>query len=462
MVVINASLYKHKGKWELNERLLKHNIVDIISNENSQINTLEIYLLQGSTTLYKMGSKNTLYIYIGATPGESDAVDEVLNIGNTTYAMQSFIPKDQSIARPIMDKDNQIVGYYVDEFNEFYIPNEIHDFESDEIFEIIIHAIKTFTKEVVAEFKNINSWMKSPDKDRLREEVIKYLSRDKERTIQALKNDIEYIEDRIKEITRELKNIYDRLIDKKQKLEQEENNSVHGLDNFIKGLDLIAQHPQVSNLIVERDKITVNIDDVYAYADIKGEEKRFYIGNMTVKINIADTDIRFFGDNPRNGYWGQDPHPHVNGSNGYACLGNVAATIAELCAQKEIYPLFLTCLDFLENANTDDPAGKKIVMWDEVDEDGNIIVRGGEQTIGETFYCEHCDEYHDEDAVDRYIVYQSFDRDEESLYDEEVWCENCRSDYASWSDEMDEYVNDHIIEDIRDYFAEKDDEEELF
>src|SRR5690554_7073197 len=117
--------------------------------------------------------------------------------------MQSFLPKDQSKARPIMDKDNQIVGYYVDEFNEFYIPNEIQDFESDAINEIIIHAIKTFAKEVVAEFKNINSWIKSPNKDRLKENIVKFLSRDKERLVQTLKNEVEHREERIRHYTRE-------------------------------------------------------------------------------------------------------------------------------------------------------------------------------------------------------------------------------------------------------------------
>lgn len=461
MRIENASLYKHKGKWEVNGRELKSRIVDIISDEDSHIHSLEIYLMQDSSTPYNMGSKNNLYIFIGATPGESDRVDAVLNIGGNTYAMQSFLPKDQSKARPIMDKDNQIVGYYVDEFNEFYIPNEIQDFESDAINEIIIHAIKTFAKEVVAEFKNINSWIKSPNKDRLKENVVKYLSRDKERLVQSLKDEVEHREERIRHYTRELKAMYDSLFHKKQQLAQEESNDVNGLDNFIKGLDLIAQHPQVSNLIVEQDKVTINIDKVYAYADVRGEEKRFYIGNMTVKINIADTDIRFFGDNPRNGYWGQDPHPHVDGMTGNACLGNVAATIAELCSQKEIYPLFLTCLDFLENANTDDPAGKKIVMWDEVDEDGNIITHGSEQSVGETFFCEHCEESYDEEVVTSYYVYQSFDRDEEYVYDAEIWCEACRCDDACWVEEVNEYVNDNIVEDIENHF-EEDDEEELF
>src|SRR5690606_9940189 len=123
-------------------------------------------------------------------------------------------------------------------------------------------------------------------------------------------------------------------------------------------------------------------------------------GSMKIVMNMSNTDVRFYNlDNPRHGYWtNEDPHPHVSGGNNTACLGNVASTIAELCSRNEVYALALMCIDFLENANTTDPAGAKVVNWDEVDEEGNII-RSGEEDDEENEFCDCCQSHHREEDM---------------------------------------------------------------
>jgi hypothetical protein len=354
-----------------------------------------------------------------------------------------------------MDDTNQIVGYFSERHNEFYIPFTIDELDPADSTNIILYAIKILVETVFAEYKNRNSWMKSKNKEGLLTNLTQYLSHDRAEEINQLKRTINELESRIRNYTADLKSTYDRVTKQRSNLLKAESTSINGIDGFVQGLDLIAKHPQVSNLLVENNELTVYIDKVHAYADIDGEDKRFYIGNMHIKMNIGNTNVKFFGDNPRNGFWYSDPHPHVNGSSGEACLGNVSATIAELCSQKEVYPLFLTCLDFLENANTDDPAGAKIVMWDEVDEDGNIIEAGGER--GDTFYCDHCEEHHSE-SRERYVVYTTFiDGD---VGGEETWCSGCREDSAYYADEVEEYVHDNLQDAIEEYHNDEDDDED--
>lgn len=280
------------------------------------------------------------------------------------------------------------------------------------------------------------------------------LIKGKDERIHQLKAQIKESEERIDNARRQLKERYDALIRYRNDLEVTETIGVTGLENFIKGLDQIAQHPQVSNILVKDDLITIYIDKVYAYARVKGEERRYYIGNMHVKININNADVRFFGDNGRRSVWtSHDPHPHVNGGDGRACLGNVSATIAELCSQKEIYPLFLVCLDFLENANTEDSAGKKVVHWDEVDEEGNLVKHAHENVV----CCQRCDEEADEENM--YTVYTDFDSDDGSVLNPEQWCEDCRDNYGSFIDRLDEIVSDDIYNAVDEWEEDEDEED---
>ena len=167
-----------------------------------------------------------------------------------------------------------------------------------------------------------------------------------------------------------------------RELNSEEADEEDLIDNLRNDLDLIIKHDKVKDIIVEKNLFTVFTNPLYIYSD---RGRKYYGGNFTIKININNTSIKFNSDNKRQSYWtNNDPHPHVNGADGSACLGNVASTIAELCSQVQLYPLVLICIDFLESANTEDSAGKNIRNWQEVDNDNNPI------KVEQEYYCDEC------------------------------------------------------------------------
>jgi len=210
----------------------------------------------------------------------------------------------------------------------------------------------------------------------------------------------------------------------------------------------------VIDLQIIDDIFHIWTDDIYCY-DENG--KRYYIGKCRFTINLENTDVRFFNlNNCRRSYWtDNDPHPHVNGENGQACLGSVATTIAELCANSEIYALVLICIDFLENANISDPAGEKVVNWDEVDAEGNIIVNASE-IDAHTELCEHCENHFREEDMhgDAYITINGNGIPINPI----TICGDCRDEHYYYSDHFEAVIDNNI--DDSDYMEEDEEIEE--
>lgn len=457
MAQINVDFYNHRGSWKISD-VIKQQIKDVINQAGEEIKSADVYFMRHSTTQYATARKDQLKIFFGATPGDAKVENYFLTTDKNTYAVESILVKTIDYAMPINSSHGQVIGFYSEKYNEFYVPFVIDELDEEIVNDIVTYVMKQFKENVLDEFINVNSWVRSKQKDALKSRVEAHLSQGKEYRVRELKAQITDTERAIEQRRHQLKERYDALVRYRNEVEIVETMGVTGLDNFVKGLDLIAEHPQVSNILVKDDLITIYIDNVHAYANVKGQDRRYYIGNMHVKININNTDIRFFGDNGRQSVWtSHDPHPHVNGGDGRACLGNVSATIAELCSQKEIYPLFLVCLDFLENANTEDAAGKKITRWDEVDENGIMIDKSSEVVA----CCQRCDDEVDEDNV--YTVFTDFDSGDGQLLGAEHWCEDCRDNYASYADGFEELVCDEIYNDVEDYRADDEEEgEDLF
>jgi len=450
---LRIDFYNHKGNWKISQEL-KDQIIKMLNDSKGELNSCDVYFMKNSTTQYETSDKKQLNIFFGASPGETAVENYFLTTEKGTYAIEAMMYKSTYYATPLVDEKQQVIGFYSERYNEFYVPFNIDELDAEIVDDILIYVLTKFKELILDEFVNKDSWLKSKQKDALHQRVVEHLSKGKESRVRDLKMNITDAESNIERRTRELKERYDSLIHYRKQLEEAETMGITGLDNFIKGLDQVANHPQVSNILVVNDLITIYIDNVYAYATVRGVERRYYIGNMHVKININNTDIKFFGDNPRRSVWtSRDPHPHVNGSDGRACLGNVSATIAQLCSQKEIYPLFLVCLDFLENANTEDSAGKNVKNWDEVDEEGNKVKKEEEFTI----CCEHCDE-DIEEGEDSYTVFTDFNDSNGELLNPETWCESCRDEYASFVEGFEETVSDDIYSDVSDW--QDDDEEE--
>lgn len=162
------------------------------------------------------------------------------------------------------------------------------------------------------------------------------------------------------------------------------------------------------------------------YIDIYDEKGNKFKGNkylltfdfddMTCYIEGLDEDYN------RKSYWtDKDPHPHVNGENREACWGSAGSMLVENMNNYEIYASFIVVLNFLQQVNTDDPAGAYIRNWDCIDEEGNDLEHPYDR---ECKVCYICDEELDEDSV--------------------FYCESCENyvcgDHVYWIDNDNIYV----------------------
>ena len=286
-----------------------------------------------------------------------------------------------------------------------------------------------------------NSWVHTLDKAGLTARFIERVRAQQQSQLESDKDQERRYASNIEDYKRKIKQYYDNMIRLRQQIALAEENANTASEKLIKDLDLIVAHEKIFDLHIKDGKFIIYVPKVYAYDE---KENRYYIGNCRVEIQLESADVKFYGDNPRRSYWSeQDPHPHIDGTHGRACLGNVSSTIAELCSRNEIYALALVCIDFLESVNTSDPAGKNIVNWDRVDEEGNVIRNGGEidpyEDDDEYTTCDDCEEpvY----IGDTIVAYESVDDDNGAIGWRTV-CNNCLENDYTFNDNVGEYIRD--------------------
>ena len=166
------------------------------------------------------------------------------------------------------------------------------------------------------------------------------------------------------------------------------------------------EHPLVENVTVDsaERKLIVETDNII----IQDEDGNKYLGNnFKIVFNFERYNVRFYGlddDLCRKSYWtNYDPHPHVDGSTGVACLGDAGSMLSISMNEKELYASYIIALNFLQQVNTEDVAGKNIGNWDCIDDEGNIIDNphhktytcsccGAEIEEDERFECNDCGE----------------------------------------------------------------------
>lgn len=196
-----------------------------------------------------------------------------------------------------------------------------------------------------------------------------------------------------------------------------------GRDNT-SDMEAILNHKYVVSAVARPTSKVVEIKT--DYIDIYDEKGNKFKGNkyllsfdfddMTCYIEGLDEDYN------RKSYWtDKDPHPHVNGENGEACWGSAGSMLVDNMNNYEIYASFIVVLNFLQQVNTDDPAGAYIRNWDCIDEGGNDLENPYDR---ECKVCHICDEELDEDNV--------------------FYCESCENytcgDHVYWIDNENIYV----------------------
>jgi len=447
--------YGLSGEHNTIKSILKVIIRDELRSIN--IENIDLYNLKGREHNVEAGrAGRRLVIYtngttLGCAPRVSYDNGAIINGKRTEY--RTFLGTTGNEDTVIITSTEGIpLAEYSATKEELNILFDVMYANTSNTQEVFIYIMREFERLVWHPKTLENSWIFSSDKTALTKRFSERMRRQREQAIANDKESLETAEARINEFKLKIKQNFDKAIRLRRSIATESNNLNGVSTSLIRDLDLIVGTPNVIDLQIIDGIFHIWTDDIYCY-DENG--KRYYIGKCKFTINLENTDVRFFNlNNCRRSYWTEDdPHPHVSGENGQACLGSVASTIAELCANSEFYALVLICIDFLENANISDPAGANVINWDEVDTEGNIIVNASEVNA-HTELCEHC-ELHFREGDMHGEAYISING-EGMLINPITICDECRDEHYYYSDHFEAVIGNNI--DDRDYMDEEDEE----
>lgn len=363
---MSFKIFKHYKAFQLRAEKLKE-LASTLDISRSPQKRVDIYLMNNQNEQFYTG-KEHLTVFLGAVPFKSllETEKRQLVINGHTY---DDIPA--VIGEGTQDYADFDGTFFISEANiEYYFPWNLAEVESEKQEAIFADVIAVIQAEI-NELQNKDSWAHSSKKELLQKRIMDYMKRDIKEQLANKRAQNDSRQREIVQYKSRIMDYYRQIQDNMRQIASLENGEVDGLDTFFGGLDSIAKHPMVKDVKVLNDKVEIYTHQIVTRARVERQERFYDMGEMHISINIKSSDVRFFGEKKNRSHWtSKDPHPHVDGNTGRACLGNVDVTIMELCQQLEIYPLFLTALDFLQNANTEDVAGKNVVNWERVNEDG--------------------------------------------------------------------------------------------
>lgn len=275
----------------------------------------------------------------------------------------------------------------------------------------------------------------------------------RKRDIESIKREIERHEEAIREHREYLTEEYKKVKKYSNRLTVLENTNIK--DAYQNELRNLAEHPMFENMTIKER----GVEFITKYIDIYDPINKgvVYFGNKyRIVLDMNNSRIEIHGlDEERcnRSYWSEnDPHPHVSGNSGYACLGSLTDTIAQLCSENELYALFVVIVNFLETFNIDDYAGKHIKNW-EVKEGGAHPYAPKqcpicEEEIEEPVICQNCgieyceahevwNEYREQHECPG--CYNEYCEEQEEEGEEEVLiCPVC----GNGADELHDYINE--------------------
>lgn len=418
--------YKYKpgvqGSHDSTSQFIRNEFERILNG--TDIREVIAYFLMGERHGHVVNndSPQKMMVFFNGTYCSDDALETL----ETKYG--ATLPHDAHSV-PIMLDDICVAGYH-EKHNTLNIYIDMfYKKDSSELFSLIINQ---FYETVIKYMADKYSWTKSPNKDTLTRAFEEYMIRVKQDYINRLEQEIYNHNNNIKSSMQNITENLRKLQQKERSLETEKVNNANIIESIKRDLDAIVALDKVEDVTVKENVFSVFTKDLLIYAS---NGKVYHGGKFKIDLDPRNSDIRFFGGIPTQGYWTQrDPHPHVNGGNGQACLGSISSTVAELSAQMQIYALTLIAIDFLEAANTSDPAGRKVTNWkevvDEVTIDPTLIVTDG------LIRCPRCENM----VGELYPVYNGYDIDDNSPINYTEVCEDCREDYYFFDDDTEEYI----------------------
>lgn len=125
--------------------------------------------------------------------------------------------------------------------------------------------------------------------------------------------------------------------------------------------DALLRVPKVKDVKVDGRNIVVYTDVLYCKDDRSGYLHE--IGAFRIELPLGGASPRWFNQTRRVTGIAEGQHaPHVY-SDGHACLGNTADVFRRLLRDHQFAIAAQYAIEFVEQANTADPAGKRIDNW---------------------------------------------------------------------------------------------------
>lgn len=282
-----------------------------------------------------------------------------------------------------------------------------------------------------------HSWKETKDRDFTYSRIKYKLKSVLDERINLAADTLNRNENTITHYRRSLKGLHDDCAKQRRIISTEQKHIKESIESISNELDMLIKNEKVDDVHIHDHIIHVFTKPLYMY-DLHGN--RYYLGKCNFKIDLFDSHVVFDNDNRRHGFWNQDDvHPHISGL-GEPCWGTIDSTIIELCSEYQIYAIALMCINFLEQANTEDSAGEFVISWDKVDEEGQVIAIGGSYGLPNHYHCECCENWRHDD--DQYTVYSEIGHEDDSPYPsgEHYVCSSCREDNYSYNDEVEAYI----------------------
>jgi hypothetical protein len=414
---------------------------------NLNCNKVDIYHLKNPYHLHKAGVPNQrLVIYFNGTcygPDFEPIITDETIFGYKLHTNKFLPPSDSSVV--LKSPEGIAVAEWLPETWELNILFDI--FSSKESLGtdklVFCCILKLFNEVVLIPMSYENSWKHSMNKDKL---TNTFLSKLKDFYQQKLYEDKENIRIMQREITRlqaQIKNLYDTIHIKMNNVSGNDKHIDTILNTLSNDLNIIVADEKVTDVIIENENIIIKTVPLRIYAD---NGNTYQAGEFNIRINMLTSQVTFTSNKGYRSYWtDNDPHPHISGIGGVACLGNIESTVAELCSQMQLYPLFLMLIDYLESANTEDAAGKYVVNWPLIDNNGNIIHNDYQITDFDNIVeCDECGCVFDvEDSTYAFNSAELIDGEWE-YYDEACVCPDCLDRYYFYIHNNDIYLRNDV------------------
>lgn len=399
----------NRGAKTIYRDIVKHYLKEIVNS------TIVINLKHGKTVRQeeknnlKNGACNILFWSVMEKDEKENSYDYYPSKETTLFGKSNYYRHNcyqpNGTGEMIISPEGDIIAEYHKEYNTLFILyDNIHENQHDEL-EIFENIMQEF-QYILLRNKGINiENFKKEQEKRLKEEkeeelINFFLSDEKFKKKQLEENLTNIIRTENETRTRLIRILKEKIITQKQ-IDNYIKNNKNDLEKIKNIIKEIKNFSKLNNVSVKDNVLSFFTNTLYA--TIKTGQ-RYLMGEYEIKVNTQDGKVQFHNlkqENHRRSYWTHnDPHPHVDGYTKMACFGNISSTIADLIAQKEWHILATILINFLEQANIDDIAGKFIVNWDEVNENNEVIKVGENTETPGKIECENCSSMVFEDEIE--------------------------------------------------------------